>query len=95
MRAETRTKNLMTLLGWQGGTVHDACKEIGCDAHDFLYTSADFDNAGPCLDFRRGYEEASDIALYLHANRGNLQYWLGAISAVSNNFQPPRSYIAA
>lgn len=31
MRAETRTKNLMTLLGWQGGTVHDGL-------HNFMAT---------------------------------------------------------
>lgn len=84
MAPETRTKNLMTLLGWQGGTIHDACEEIGCDVRDFLYGNADFADSGPCHDFRRGYEEAEDIALYLSANRGNLQYWLGAVSAVQN-----------
>jgi len=86
MKPETRTKNLCTLLGWQGGTVHLACKEIGLDAHDFLYTPADFDDGKPCADFRRGYNEADDIAIYLSINRGNLQYWLGAISAAQNNF---------
>ena len=79
----------MTLLGWQGGTIHDACKEIGCDPHDFLYGNADFNNDGPCHDFRRGYEQAEDIAIYLHENRGNLQYWLGAIAAAGNDFETP------
>lgn len=89
MNAETRTKNLMTLLGWQGGTIHDACKEVGLDVEAFLRRPADFNELGPCEDFRRGYEEAEeaeDIALYLSANRGNLQYWFGAISAVQNGF---------
>jgi len=80
MKPEDRTKNLFALLGWQGGTIHDACKEIGCDVHDFLYGSANFDDDGPCADFRRGYEEAEDIAIYLAANRGNLQYWFGALA---------------
>jgi len=84
MKPETRTKNLLALLGWQGGTVHDACKEIGVEPHDFLYAPADFDDAGPCADFRRGYEQAADIAIYLSSNRGALQYWFGAISAVQN-----------
>jgi hypothetical protein len=91
MKAETRTKNLMTLLGWQGGTVHDACKEVGLDAHVFLYGAADFSDDGPCNDFRRGYAEAEDVACYMSTNRGNLQYWLGAISAVQNNFEPPNA----
>ena len=87
MSPETRTKNLMTLLGWQGGTVHDACKEVGLEVHDFLYGSADFTDSGPCHDFRRGYEEAEDIAIYLSGNRGNLQYWFGAVAAVQNGFE--------
>ena len=91
MKPETRTKNLMTLLGWQGGTIHDACKEIGCDVHDFLYGNADFSDAGPCHDFRMGYGEAKDVARYLSKNRGNLQYWLGAVSAVQNGFETPNA----
>lgn len=87
MSPETRTRNLISLLGWQGGTVHDACREIGVDVHDFLYADADFDDAGPCADFRRGHAEAEDIALYLPANRGKLQYWFGAIAAVQQEKQ--------
>lgn len=83
-----RTRNLMKLLGWQGGTIHAACKEIGVDHHEFLYADADFDDRGPCEAFRRGYSDAADIALYMHENRGNLQYWFGAIAAVNNDFQP-------
>lgn len=81
MKPEERTKNLIALLGWQGGTVHAACAEIGLDPHEFLYESADFGDDGPCQDFRRGHADANDIALYLAANRGNVQYWLGAICA--------------
>lgn len=79
MKAETRTKHLMTLLGWQGGTVHDACAEVGLDVNEFLYGDVkDF------FHFRRGHADASDIALYLSANKGNLPYWIGAISAVNH-----------
>ena len=89
MKPADRTKNLCTLLGWQGGTVHNACKEIGVDWYEFLHADSQFDDRGPCADFRRGYAEADDIALYLSDNRGNLQYWLGAIAAVENEFKPP------
>ena len=91
MNPQQRTENLFHLLGWQGGTIHDACKEIGVEPHDFLHASADFDNNGPCADFRRGYEEAEDIALYLSSNRGNLQYWFGAISFINNAFAVTRA----
>jgi hypothetical protein len=84
MKPETRTKNLFALLGWRGGTVHDACREIGVDSYEFLYTDADFGEHGPCADFCRGYEQADDIAIYLSSNMGNLQYWLGAISYITN-----------
>lgn len=87
MKPETRMKNLFTLLGWQGGTVHDACEAIGLDPHEFLYSPADFDESGPCADFKRGYEQAEDIALYLSTNKGKLQYWLGAVSAVQNDYR--------
>lgn len=84
MTPEMRTRNLFILLGWEGGTIHDACKEIKVDPHDFLYKPADFDETGPCADFQRGYEQAEDIALYMSISRGILQYWFGAISAIQN-----------
>jgi hypothetical protein len=84
MNPATRTKNLMKLLGWQCGTIHDACKEIGCDPHEFLYADSNFTDDGPNHDFRRGYADAEDIAIYISKNKGNLQYWFGAISEVQN-----------
>ena len=94
MKPVDRTRNLMTLLGWQGGTVHDACKEIGLEVHEFLYADADFGNDGPCHDFRRGYAQADDIAIYLSSNRGNLQYWLGCVSAVQNGIEDPNAKVS-
>lgn len=37
MRPEDRTRLIMSAFGWQGGTVHDVCKEIGCNVQEFLY----------------------------------------------------------
>ncbi len=87
MISEIRSRNLMRLLGWQGGTIHDACSEIGVDVCDFLYGTADFNESGPCNDFKRGYEEAENIMLGLSENRGNLQYWFGAVAAVQNDYK--------
>ena len=89
MKPTTRTKNLIKILGWQGGTIHDACKEIGVEVNDFLYGEIDFgkDQCTPCLDFKRGYFDASDIALYLSSNKGNFQYWLGVVACANNDFK--------
>ncbi len=87
MKPENRTRNLMALLGWQGGTVHDACREIGIEPHDFLYSSADSSDIGPCAEFQRGYADAKQAIQNKAANQGALQYWLGAISAVQNNHE--------
>jgi len=82
--------NLMKLLGWQGGTVWDACKEVGLDVNEFFNYEVIFNERGPTQDFRRGYDNAADIALYLHTNKGNYEYWMGAIAAVQNDLDSPR-----
>lgn len=41
MSPESRASSLYKFLGWQGGTIHDACAQIGVDVHEFLYS--DFD----------------------------------------------------
>lgn len=91
MKPVSRTMNLMKLLGWQGGTIHDACREVGLEVNDFLYGEIDFgeDKCSPCKEFKRGYSEAPDIAIYISTNKGNLQYWFGAIACANNNFQSP------
>lgn len=76
----------MTTLGWQGGTIHDACREIGVEVHDFLYSPACFDDSGPCAEFRRGYEEAKDALSKKCHNQGALQYWFGVVAAVKNDY---------
>lgn len=90
MIAKDRTKHLMRLLGWQGGTIHDACKTLGLDVHSFLYDQAEFDNDGPSFEFRRGY---GDACKYRHApwsdRRETTEYWLGAVCAANNEFCAP------
>lgn len=87
MRPEDRTKNLMTLLGWQGGTIHDACRVICVDTHEFLYGMADVGHLGPCDDFIRGYMDAVEIRSAQAMHGHGVQYWFGAISAVNNKFR--------
>lgn len=50
MNTETRAKLLFSLLGWDGGTIHQACAEVGLDVHDFLYGDSDFSDSGPCAE---------------------------------------------
>lgn len=89
MKAATRTKHLMTLLGWQGGTIHDACAAISVPVDAFLYQSAHIYETGPSCDFARGYRHAAcmielavPVKLEVSRNAGNVQYWLGAVSAL-------------
>ena len=91
MKAEDRTKNIMTLLGWEGGTIHDACRSLGIqDSHSFLYDSADFSDGGPTFDFRRGYGDACKYRRAPWSDRiETTEYWLGAVCAVTNDFGPP------
>ena len=85
MKPEERTQNLIYLLGLHGGTAHDACREVGLDPHDFLYSEPAFCYDGPATDFSHGYMDASHNVLSLSTKSGNLQYWLGAISWARNN----------
>lgn len=85
MRPEDRTKHLLALLGRQGGTIHDACRDIGVPVEDFLYGDAEFSGVGgsPCAAFIRGHNDAEEGLVPVTANRGNLQYWFGAVSALN------------
>lgn len=42
MNPETRFSALLSILGWQGGTIHEACKIIKVDPFDFLYGSDEY-----------------------------------------------------
>lgn len=91
MTPELRLKNLIALLGWQGGTVHDACREIGVDPQEFLSADEGFIESGPCVPFRIGYQAAQDGTVNKIAWRGNIQYWFGAIAALQNGLSIPVS----
>ena len=47
----TRTQALMLAFGWQGGTIHQAAEETGCDAHALIYTGAEEWN----VDHKQGW----------------------------------------
>lgn len=85
MKPEDRTKHLLALLGWQGGTIHDACKSVGVAVSDFLHGEADFSGFGgsPCAAFIRGRNDATECCVSVPDHLGDLQYWLGAVSALN------------
>lgn len=82
MTPEIRCRNLIKFLGWQGGTIHDACSEIEVDAHNFLYTETDFCELGPCHDFKNGFDDYENRSVNTQDHLGVLQYWFGVIAAV-------------
>lgn len=82
MSPERRTETLCRALGWQGGTVHQACKEIGVPVHDFLYADVELEN-GLASNFILGQSAIRTCSkeFFLNTlkpkNIGNLQYWFG------------------
>ena len=80
MTPEDRAKLIMNALGWQGGTIHQACKEIGCEVQDFLYAKPQEAPIGS--PYSRGWFAARTSPHYLkvralHEEQGNVQFWLG------------------
>ena len=86
MKPAARTRNLIQFLGWQGGTVHQACAEVGLDVQEFLHGEAQFDENGPSFDFQRGYYARRDNSETLSDPKwkGNLEFWFGVIAAIQN-----------
>ena len=37
LNAETRTKNYLKFLGWQGGTIHQIAQEFNCEVDIYYY----------------------------------------------------------
>lgn len=82
----TRTELLMLAFGWQGGTVHQICEVVGLDTTEFLYSKEEEHT----LDHWKGWGSYRTCdAQYIKdkdfvgQNKGNLQYWLGVVGAVS------------
>jgi len=88
MKAEDRTKYAMKALGWQGGTVHDLCREIECDVHDFLYESA-IDVGVMGSEFTQGWFAIRTCKPGFFLNtiapkkKGNLQFWFGVMAGLA------------
>lgn len=78
---KTRTELVMQAIGWQGGTVHDLCHELGLDVIKFLnhepefkYVASDY-FFGMCINTNGlEYRKNSLIPKY----KGNYDYWIGA-----------------
>lgn len=91
MNAQDRTRLALRLLGWQGGTVHQICDEFGLSVQDFLY--ADAQDVGMASDFSFGWfaRRTSNWPEAIKRNRGNLQFFFGAIAAENLNEIESRS----
>lgn len=85
MTPEQRTKYLMSAFRWQGGTVHDLCKKIGCDVTGFLYADLSEGALNRSLgsDFVDGWFairtcETDHLETVVYPKRrGNLEFWFG------------------
>ena len=84
MTPENRTKHLAQALGYQGGTIHQFCEEIGCNANDFLYKDLP-DGFQNNQDFLSGWYAANAGTLehnkefVFPKKKGILIFWLGVI----------------
>lgn len=77
----TRTQIVMNAIGWQGGTVHDLCKELGLTVNEFLYATPEGTH---CMgsDFTLGWFAGRTSPDYTKTKAkidyyGNLNFWLG------------------
>lgn len=82
---KTRTELVMQAIGWQGGTVHDLCKELGLDVDKFLNHEPEYKCIGS--SYYTGlyintnsveYRQNKLIPLF----KGNYDYWIGAARAM-------------
>ena len=81
-----RTEALMAAFGYQGGTVHDICKEVGLEVNDFLYgESVEYYNDNACgwFAYRTCTLEFNQERAVKEQRKGNLQFWLGVVTAVN------------
>lgn len=81
----TRTEALMRAFGWQGGTVHDLCKEIGCVVDDFLYNECseyEQDHRFGWFAYRTNSLEYNRANI-LDGKKGCVKFWIGVADAVN------------
>ena len=80
-----RTTNVMKVIGWKGGTVHDLCRYLGIDVHDFLYKTsyASYTNSS----YNQGLYITTCGVEFINkvlvpSKRGDVDYWIGAARGV-------------
>ena len=86
LNAETRTKNYLKFLGWQGGTIHQIAQEFNCDVDTLLYGTPEYTYTGSY--YNQGMYATTCRLKYrletlLPMFRGNVEYWLGVANGAS------------
>lgn len=81
---KTRTELVMQAIGWQGGTVHDLCRELGLDVIKFLNHEPEFKTS---RDYILGtYINTNNMRyrknVIIPKYRGNYDYWIGAAKSM-------------
>lgn len=78
---KTRTELVMNAIGWQGGTVHQLCRELGLDVVKFLrhepeskHLGSDY-SLGCCINTNSMQYRKDCI---IPTRQGNYDYWVGA-----------------
>lgn len=75
-----RTTAVMSLVGWQGGTVHQLCEYLGIDVNKFLWNEKDLSKDSNytiglyCSTNSKDYINSYIVPKY----KGDVQYWIGA-----------------
>jgi len=88
MKAEYRTKYAMMALGWQGGTVHDLCREIECSPSDFLYDPIEGVSVMNSTYTQGWFAYRTCSKKYLFdvlapKYKGDVQFWLGVAAGAA------------
>lgn len=80
----TRIEAINRAFGYQGGTVHDICKELQIDAHDFIYKPAEeYSQAHKAGWFAYNTNSLEfNQENILDKMKGNLQFWIGICDGV-------------
>lgn len=78
---KTRTELVMQAIGWQGGTVHELCKELGLEVSKFLTHRPEYTCIGSSY-YTGLYIDTNSIdhrkSKLIPMFRGNYDYWVGA-----------------
>lgn len=83
---KTRTELVMNAIGWQGGTVHQLCKELGLDVVKFLKHEPEATHLGS--DYSLGnvintcsmkHRKEYSIPTW----QGNYDFWVGAANSMA------------